>query len=78
MKKNLKFDGQGWALGDLVKISVSGADGRRLAPLGIVSSLFHNEKQIKIFPSVSVYNMRTGTIEEHYVEDLELISESNA
>ena len=78
MKKNLKFDAVEWALGDLVKISVSGADGRRAEALGLVSSLFHNEKQIKIFPSVSVYNMRTGTIEEHYVEDLELISESNA
>ena len=78
MKKNLKFDAAEWALGDLVKISVSGTDGRRAEALGLVSSLFYNEKQIKIFPSVSVYNMRTGTIEEHYVEDLELISESNA
>ena len=78
MEKNLKIVEREWTTGDLVKISTCGYDGRYEEALGLVSSIFYNEKQIKIFPSVSVYNMRTGTIEDYYVEDLELISESDA
>ncbi len=78
MKKNLKIVERELERGDLVKISTCGYDGRYEEALGLVSSTFYNEKQIKIFPLVSVYNMRTGTVEDYYVEDLELVSESDA
>jgi len=74
----LKKNTLDWVIGDLVKISLPRGDGLPAENLGVVTHLSYNEKQIKIFPSVSIYVIRTGTIEEHYVEDLELISESNA
>jgi hypothetical protein len=78
LEKILKVDSYIWGAGDLVKIRWY-EDGIVVPnAFGVVVSTFYNEKQIKIFPSVRVYNLRSGAIEEHYVEDLELISESHA
>ena len=78
MEKNLMFEMRDWARGDLVKITGCNYDGTPRKSYGVVAATFYNDKQTRIFPAISVYNMDTGTIEEHYVYDLELISESQA
>ncbi len=78
MKKNFKFEMRDWTKGDLVKISTSDPFGAQLESYGVVADTFLNDKQTRIFPAIRVYNMRTGVVEEHYVYDLELISESDA
>ena len=67
-----------WTKGDLVKISTSDPFGAQLKSYGVVAETFLNDKQTRIFPAISVYNMKTGVVEEHYVYDLELVSESGA
>lgn len=78
MEKNFKFEMRDWTKGDLVKISTSDPFGAQLESYGVVAATFLNKKQTTIFPAISVYNMRTGIVEDHYVYDLELISESGA
>jgi len=78
LKKIFKIEEQEWVEGDLVKISSFRDGARARVGYGLVSSAFYNEKQINIFPMVSVYNMSTQKIERHYVRDLELISKSDA
>jgi hypothetical protein len=74
MKKIFKLEMREWARGDLVKISTVAYDGASDNAYGLVAKTHVQDKQTKIFPSIDVYNMSTGAVEEYYVYDLELVS----
>ena len=79
MEKIFKLEMRDWAKGDLVKITGCNYDGSPINSFGVVAvPYFNDEKQTKIFPAISVYNLSTGTIKDYYVYDLELVSSTHS
>lgn len=77
MGSSIKILARSWLPGDLVKIKTCRWDGVMRESIGVV--LEHpivDEKQIKIFSEVSVFDLKLRDVRNYYGYDIELISSS--
>jgi len=77
LKNTTTIHSRDWLPGDLVKIKSSLWDGRSHESVGIVLQYpADDEKQIKIFSEVSVFDSKLGGVRIYHGYDIELISSS--